>query len=158
MAVGGNTGAPTNNADIFFAANARFVGGLQFWSVSGTPPYPGMSVEPLGRSNVDGIAARQRGRFAQRFPVIARTDIAASIGIHLAQQEQMALKGLVISWRNDRIMDYNKYLCWDVEFPQVVRGAPNPQRVTSSIGGLLPDGTAAFWMTTIFTLQYTLGV
>lgn len=133
------------------------VGGIPFFSVSGIPPYSGMEVERLIRPNVNGIAARQTGRRAAPFTLIAKTDIASNIGINYAQIAQMKLKGKVISFTNDRSMSYFDYLCLDVRWPQFYQGRPNPNRIASNVGGLLPNGAALYWMVTHFLLQYTLG-
>lgn len=141
----------------FMATFPRFVGGIQFWSVSGTPPYPGMGTEPLARPNVNGIALRQTGRRAAPFPLTAKVDIALPEGIHNAKLAQMALKGTVIGFTNDRAMQYSNYAVLDVRFPQFYRGRPNPVRVESAVGGLRTSGEPKFLMVTQFILQYSLG-
>lgn len=158
MAAGGAEEKSATSADAFFALNAKFVGGLQFWSVAGHPPFPGMNIEPLGRRNVDGVAFRQIGRSAAPFPLIVRTDIANTIDLENMQLALMALKGTVIRFRNDRIMAYKNYVCLDVIIPQIWEGLPNPRRITSSVGGLTGNGIPAFWLTAFLTLQYSFGV
>jgi hypothetical protein len=154
---GGNTSARSSSADSFFAANAKFVGGIQFFSVSGEPLYAGMELEQFRRTNVNGVAYRQTGRRAAAFILTAKTDISSSFGVHNAKLAQMALQGTIIGFTNDKINKYSNYVCEEVMFPPFYRGKPNPGRITSNVGGLLPNGTAAFWMVTLFRLRYPFG-